>query len=57
MQQPAGPSAAKPEVRAEEMAAMLPDLDDLDINQLDGINSLIPSVDKKSKEQEIMKMQ
>jgi hypothetical protein len=57
MQQPNGPSAAKPEVRAEEMAAMLPDLDDLDINQLDGINSLIPSVDKKSKEQEIMKMQ
>ena len=39
------------------MAAMLPDLDDLDINKLDGINSLIPSVDMKSKQQEAQKMQ
>jgi hypothetical protein len=36
-------------VRAEEVAGMLPDLDDLDIDQLNGINSLIPSVDMKSK--------
>ena len=34
------------------MAAMLPDLDDLDLNQLDGISSLIPSQDKKAKEME-----
>ena len=33
----------EPEVKAEDMAAMLPNLDDLDLNQLDGISSLIPS--------------
>jgi len=37
-------------VVAEDMAAMLPDLDDLDLNQLDGISSLIPSQDKKQKQ-------
>ena len=36
----------KPEVRAEEIAAAPPDLDSLDINALNSIQSLIPSVNK-----------
>lgn len=35
----------QPEVRAEEIAMALPDLDDMDINQLSSISSLIPSED------------
>ena len=42
----------EPEVRAEEMAKMLPNLDDLDINQMSTISSLIPSIDAKAKEQQ-----
>jgi hypothetical protein len=44
--------ATAPEVRAEEMAKMLPNLDDLDINQMSTISSLIPSIDAKAKEQQ-----
>jgi hypothetical protein len=44
--------ATEPEVRAEEMAKMLPNLDDLDINQMSTISSLIPSIDAKAKEQQ-----
>lgn len=36
----------KPEVRAEDIAAALPDLDSLDIGALNNIQSLIPSVNK-----------
>jgi hypothetical protein len=35
---------AKPEIRAEDIAASLPDLDSLDIGSLNNISSLIPSV-------------
>ena len=42
--------ATEPDVRAEEMAKMLPNLDDLDINQMSTISSLIPSIDAKAKE-------
>jgi hypothetical protein len=35
---------SKPEVRAEDVAALLPDLDSININAMDGISSLIPSV-------------
>ena len=41
--------AAKPEISAEEIASKLPSLDDLDIAKLQGISSLIPSVDQKTK--------
>lgn len=34
----------KPEIRAEDIASALPDLDSININAMDGINSLIPSV-------------
>jgi hypothetical protein len=37
-------SNIKPEVKAEDIAAQLPDLDSLDINAFNNINSLIPSV-------------
>eukprot|EP00347_Sterkiella_histriomuscorum_P010340 403376681 len=36
----------KPEIRAEEIAASLPDLDSLDLNQFNNISSLIPSVNQ-----------
>ena len=42
--------SAQPEIRAEEMAAVLPSLDDLDINQMNTISSLIPSVDQAKKQ-------
>ena len=48
--EPVKPATAEPEVRAEEMAKMLPNLDDLDINQMSTISSLIPSIDAKAKE-------
>ena len=35
----------EPEVRAEELAKVLPNLEDLDINKMGQISSLIPSVD------------
>ena len=38
-----------PEINSEEIASQLPDLDDLDLDQLDNVNSLIPSVDRKTK--------
>lgn len=48
-QQPANPAPAQPEVSAEDIASKLPSLDDLNIDQLSGISSLIPSVDQKAK--------
>ena len=47
----APPVREAPEVLADEMAKALPDLDDLDLNDLNNINSLIPSVDKRKKEE------
>lgn len=38
-----------PEINSQEIANQLPDLDDLDLDQLDNVNSLIPSVDRKTK--------
>lgn len=39
----------QPEISAEEIASKIPSLDDLNIDQLQNINSLIPSVDQKAK--------
>ena len=36
----------KPEIQAEQIAAALPDLDSLNIDSLNGIQSLIPSVNQ-----------
>jgi hypothetical protein len=47
----APPAREAPEVLADDMAKALPSLDDLDLNDLNNINSLIPSVDKKKKEE------
>lgn len=46
----------RPEVRAEDIAAALPDLDSLDIGALNSIQSLIPSVNQKEQERH-MKIQ
>lgn len=37
----------KPEVRAEDIAKALPDLDNLNIDALNSIQSLIPSINQK----------
>ena len=44
------PAPEQPEVRAEDIAKNLPDLDSLNLNQLNNVQSLIPSVDQKEKE-------
>jgi len=51
--QQAPPASSKPEISAEDIAAKLPSLDDLDIGQLQGIDSLIPSIDQKSKQEQM----
>lgn len=49
----AQPEPSKPEISAEDIASKLPSLDDLDIGQLHGIDSLIPSVDQKAKQEQM----
>jgi hypothetical protein len=46
-----------PEIDGDQIAKMLPSLDDLDLNQFENVTSLIPSVDKKMKEQQARQMQ
>jgi epidermal growth factor receptor substrate 15 len=41
---PPAESREKPEIKAEDVAAALPDLDNLNLDALNGIQSLIPSI-------------
>jgi len=47
----------KPEIRAEEIAAALPDLDNLNINDFNNIQSLIPSVNKVQQQRQVEQVQ
>jgi hypothetical protein len=44
----------KQEIRAEDIAAQLPDLDNLNIDAFNSIQSLIPSVNKKENEKQMV---
>lgn len=49
---PPSEAREKPEVRAEEIAARLPDLDNLNINDLNSIESFIPSINKAQQQKQ-----